>query len=134
MALSINDVIALANAGFNKDDIAAFMNLGTDQNAPPAPAPVPGAPAVPPAPAPVPGAPAVPPAPAPQTTPPAPAPSPAPAVPDYAAQLAALAAKIDALAVPNAGTVGNPPAVTSVDDIIRAAVLPKPADGAPANQ
>lgn len=115
MALSINDVIALANAGFNKDDIAAFMNLGTDQNAPPAPAPVPGAPAVPPAPAP-------------QTTPPA------PAVPDYAAQLAALAAKIDALAVPNAGTVGNPPAVTSVDDIIRAAVLPKPADGAPANQ
>lgn len=115
MALSINDVIALANAGFNKDDIAAFMNLGTDQNAPPAPAPVPGAPA-------------------PQTTPPAPAPSPAPAVPDYAAQLAALAAKIDALAVPNAGTVGNPPAVTSVDDIIRAAVLPKPADGAPANQ
>jgi hypothetical protein len=121
MALSINDVIALANAGFNKDDIAAFMNLGTDQNAPPAPAPVPGAPAVPPAPAP-------------QTTPPAPAPSPAPAVPDYAAQLAALAAKIDALAVPNAGTVGNPPAVTSVDDIIRAAVLPKPADGAPANQ
>jgi hypothetical protein len=121
MALSINDVIALANAGFNKDDIAAFMNLGTDQNAPPAPAPVPGAPAVPPAPAP-------------QTTPTAPAPSPAPAVPDYAAQLAALAAKIDALAVPNAGTVGNPPAVTSVDDIIRAAVLPKPADGAPANQ
>lgn len=115
MALSINDVIALANAGFNKDDIAAFMNLGTDQNAPPAPAPVPGAPAVPPAPAP-------------QTTPPA------PAVPDYAAQLAKLAAKIDALAVPNAGTVGNPPPVTSVDDIIRAAVLPKPADGAPANQ
>ena len=121
MALSINDVIALANAGFNKDDIAAFMNLGADQNALPAPAPVPGAPAVPPAPAP-------------QTTPPAPAPSPAPAVPDYAAQLAALAAKIDALAVPNAGTVGTPPAVTSVDDIIRAAVLPRPADGAPANQ
>lgn len=115
MALSMNDVIALANAGFNKDDIAAFMNLGTDQNAPPASAPVPGAPAVPPAPAP-------------QTTPPA------PAVPDYAAQLAALTAKIDALAVPNAGTVGNPPAVTSVDDIIRAAVLPKPADGAPAKQ
>lgn len=115
MALSINDVIALANAGFNKDDIAAFMNLGTDQNAPPAPAPVSGAPAVPPAPAP-------------QTTPHA------PAVPDYAAQLAALAAKIDALAVPNAGTVGTPPTVTSVDDIIRAAVLPKPADGAPANQ
>ena len=107
MALSITDVIALANAGFNKDDIAAFMNLGTDNNTPPA---------TPPAPA------------------PAPVPSPAPAVPDYAAQLAALAAKIDAMSVPNAGTVGSPPAVTSVDDIIRAAVLPKPADGAPANQ
>ena len=115
MALSINDVIALANAGFSKNDIAAFMNLGTDQNAPPAtpPAPVP--------------------APAPITTPPAPAPSPAPAVPDYAAELAALKAKIAALSVPNAGTVGNPPTVTSVDDIIRAAVLPKPAEGAPAN-
>lgn len=124
MALSINDVVALAKSGFSKTDIAAFMNLGTDQNAPPAPAP-----------APVHGAPAVPPAPAPQTTPPAPQTTPpAPAVPDYAAQLTALAAKIDALAVPNAGTVGNPPAVTSVDDIIRAAVLPKPADGAPANQ
>lgn len=113
MALSITDVIALANAGFSKNDIAAFMNLGTDQNAPPS-TPVP--------------------APAPITTPPAPAPSPAPAVPDYAAQLAALTAKIDALSVPNAGTVGNPPTVTSVDDIIRAAVLPKPAEGAPTNQ
>ena len=104
MALSINDVIALANAGFSKTDIAAFMNLGTDQNAPPA-------------------------------TPPAPSPAPSPApVPDYAAQVAALMAKIDALSVPNAGTVGNPPTVTSVDDIIRAAILPKPAEGAPANQ
>lgn len=119
MALSINDVIALASAGFSKNDIAALMNLGTDQNAPPATPPAPS-------PAPVP-------APAPITTPPAPAPSPAPAVPDYAAQLAALAAKIDALSVPNAGTVGNPPTVTSVDDIIRAAILPKPAEGAPAN-
>lgn len=115
MALSINDVIALANAGFSKNDIAAFMNLGTDQNAPPA---------TPPSPSPAP-------VPAPITTPHAPAPSPAPAVPDYAAQLAALTAKIDALGVPNAGTVGNPPTVTSVDDIIRAAVLPKPAEGAP---
>lgn len=116
MALSINDVIALANAGFSKNDIAAFMNLSTDQNAPPATPPAPS------------------PAPAPITTPPAPDPSPAPAVPDYAAQLAALTAKIDALSVPNAGTVGNPPTVTSVDDIIRAAVLPKPAEGAPFNQ
>lgn len=105
MALSINDVIALANAGFSKTDIAAFMNLGTDQNAPPA-------------------------------TPPAPSPAPVPAsaVSDYAAQVAALMAKIDALSVPNAGTVGNPPTVTSVDDIIRAAIFPKPAEGAPANQ
>lgn len=133
MALTINDVIALANAGFNKGDIAALMGAqpsklqtekpvsrsdGFNPDAVPAGAY---------APAPVP-------APAPQTTPPAPVPSPAPTVPDYAAQLAALAAKIDAMSVPNAGTVGNPPAVTSVDDIIRAAVLPKPADGAPANQ
>lgn len=103
MALSINDVIALANAGFSKNDIAAFMNLGTD-NTPPATPPAPS---------------------------PAPAPPPAPAVPDYAAQLAALTAKIDALSVPNAGTVGNPPTVTSVDDIIRAAVLPKPAEARP---
>lgn len=119
MALSITDVIALANAGFSKNDIAAFMNLGTDQNVPPATPPAPS-PAPVPAPAPI--------------TPPAPAPSPAPAVSDYAAQLAALTAKIDALSVPNAGTVGNPPTVTSVDDIIRAAVFPKPAEGAPANQ
>lgn len=110
MALSINDVIALANAGFSKTDIAAFMNLGTDQNAPPATPPAPS-------PAPVPAS-AV----------------PASAVSDYAAQVAALMAKIDALSVPNAGTVGNPPTVTSVDDIIRAAILPKPAEGAPANQ
>ena len=115
MALSINDVIALANAGFSKTDIAAFMNLGTDQNAPPATPPAPS------------------PAPVPASAVPASA-VPASAVSDYAAQVAALMAKIDALSVPNAGTVGNPPTVTSVDDIIRAAILPKPAEGAPANQ
>lgn len=111
MALSINDVIALANAGFTKTDIAAFMNLGNPQTTPPEMPPVQ------------------------QTAPaPAPVPSPAPALPDYGAQLAALTAKIDAMGVPTAGTVGNPPTVTSVDDIIRAAVLPKPAEGAPAKQ
>lgn len=121
MALSINDVIALANAGFTKTDIAAFMNLGNPQTTPPAMPPVQQT-----APAPAPTAP--------QTVPPAPVPSPAPALPDYGAQLAALTAKIDAMRVPTAGTVGNPPTVTSVDDIIRAAVLPKPAEGAPAKQ
>ena len=121
MALSINDVIALANAGFSKTDIAAFMNLGTDQNAPPATPPAPS-------PAPVPASAVS------DYAAPSPAPVPASAVSDYAAQLAALMAKIDALSVPNAGTVGNPPTVTSVDDIIRAAILPKPAEGAPANQ
>lgn len=119
MALSINDVIALANAGFTKSDIAAFMNLGNPQTTPPA---MPPAQQTAPAPT------------APQTVPPAPVPSPAPALPDYGAQLAALTAKIDAMAVPTAGTVGNPPTVKSVDDIIRAAVLPKPADSAPAKQ
>ena len=121
MALSINDVISLANAGFTKTDIAAFMNLGNPQTTPPAMPPVPQT-----APAPAPTAP--------QTVPPTPVPSPAPALPDYGAQLAALSAKIDAMGVPTAGTVGNPPTVTSVDDIIRAAVLPKPAEGAPAKQ
>ena len=56
MALSINDVIALANAGFSKTDIAAFMNLGNPQTTPPSPVQVPGAtaPTVPTAPATVP--------------------------------------------------------------------------------
>ena len=116
MELTLKDVISLAQAGYTKTDIAAFMNLGNTQTAPPAQVPAAAAPA---------------PAAAPQTTPPAPAASPAPAVPDYAAQLAALSAKIDAMPVPTAGTVGTPPTVTSVDDIIRAAVLPKQAESAP---
>lgn len=117
MALSINDVVALANAGFSKNDIAAFMNLGN----PPSPVQVPGAtaPTVPTAPATVPT-----PAPAQQ----------APAVPDLgqlAASLAALNQKVDALNVPTAGTVGALPTVTSVEDIILGAVKPAPAPESP---
>lgn len=121
MALSINDVIALANAGFSKTDIAAFMNLGDPKTTPPSPVPVPGAtaPTVPTAPATVPT-----PAPAPQ----------APAVPDLGqlvASLADLSKKVDALNVPIAGTVGALPTVTSVEDIILGAVKPAPAPESP---
>lgn len=121
MALSINDVIALANAGFSKTDIAAFMNLGNPQTTPPSPVQVPGAtaPSVPTAPAAVPT-----PAPAQQ----------APATPDLGqlmASLADLSKKVDALNVPTAGTVGALPTVTSVEDIILGAVKPAPAPESP---
>ena len=121
MALSINDVIALANAGFTKTDIAAFMNLGNPQTTPPSPVQVPGA-----------TAPAVPTVPA---TVPTPAPTQqAPATPDLGqlvASLADLSKKVDALNVPTAGTVGSLPTVTSVEDIILGAVKPAPAPESP---
>lgn len=121
MALSINDVIALANAGFTKTDIAAFMNLGNPQTTPPSPVQVPGAtaPTVPTVPATVPA-----PAPAQQD----------PATPDLGqlvASLADLNKKVDALNVPTAGTVGALPTVTSVEDIILGAVKPAPAPESP---
>lgn len=106
MALSINDVVALANAGFSKTDIAAFMNLGDPQTTPPSPVQVPT------------------PAPAQQ----------APATPDLGqlvASLADLSKKVDALSVPTAGTVGALPTVTSVEDIILGAVKPAPAPESP---
>lgn len=121
MALSINDVIALANAGFTKTDIAAFMNLGNPQTTPPSPVQVPGA-----------TAPTVPTVPA---TVPAPAPAQqAPATPDLGqlvARLADLSNKVDSLTVPTAGTVGALPTVTSVEDIILGAVKPAPAPESP---
>lgn len=121
MALSINDVIALANAGFTKNDIAAFMNLGNPQTTPPSPVQVPGA-----------TAPTVPTVPA---TVPAPAPAQqAPATSDLGqlvASLADLNKKVDALNVPTAGTVGALPTVTSVEDIILGAVKPAPAPESP---
>ena len=121
MALSIKDVVALANAGFSKTDIAAFMNLGNPQTTPPSPVQVPGA-----------TAPTVP-------TVPATVPTPAPAqqalaVPDLGqlvASLADLSKKVDALNVPTAGTVGALPTVTSVEDIILGAVKPAPAPESP---
>lgn len=119
MALSINDVIALANAGFSKTDIAAFMNLGNPQTTPPSPVQVPGAPAAPTAPVIVPT-----PTPAQQ----------APATPDLGqlvASLADLTKKVDSLTVPSAGSVGALPTVTSVEDIILGAVKPAPAPESP---
>ena len=121
MALSINDVLALANAGFSKTDIAAFMNLGNSQTTPPSPVQVPGA-----------TAPTVPTA---SATVPTPAPAQqAPATPDLGqlvASLADLSKKVDALNVPTAGTVGALPTVTSVEDIILGAVKPAPAPESP---
>lgn len=113
MALSINDVIALANAGFSKTDIAAFMNLGNPQTTPPSPVQVPTAPATVPTPAPA---------------------QQVPATPDLGqlvASLADLNKKVDALNVPTAGTVGALPTVTSVEDIILGAVKPAPAPESP---
>lgn len=121
MALSIHDVITLANAGFSKTDIAAFMNLGNSQTTPPSPVQVPGA-----------TAPTVPTAPAMVSTP-APAQQ-APVTPDLGqlvASLADLSKKVDALNVPTAGTVGALPTVTSVEDIILGAVKPAPAPESP---
>ena len=113
MALSINDVITLANAGFSKTDIAAFMNLGNPQATPPSPVQVPTAPATVPTPAPAPQAPAT------------------PDLGQLVASLADLSKKVDALNVPTAGTVGALPAVTSVEDIILGAVKPAPAPESP---
>ena len=119
MALSMNDVITLANAGFTKTDIAAFMNLGNPQTTPPSPVQVPGAPAAPTAP----------------VTAPTPAPAQqAPATPDLGqlmASLADLKSKVDSLTVPSAGSVGALPTVTSVEDIILGAVKPAPAPESP---
>lgn len=115
MALSINDVIALANAGFTKTDIAAFMNLGNPQTTPPSPVQVPGA-----------TAPTVPTVPATAQQ--------APATPDLGqlvASLADLSKKVNSLTVPTAGTVGALPTVTSVEDIILGAVKPAPAPESP---
>lgn len=113
MALSINDVLALANAGFSKTDIAAFMNLGNPQTTPPSPVQVPTAPAAVPTPAPAQQAPA------------------APDLGQLVASLADLSKKVDALNVPTAGTVGALPTVTSVEDIILGAVKPAPAPESP---
>lgn len=119
MALSLNDVIMLAQAGFTKSDIAAFMNLGNPQTTPPSPVQVPSAPAAPTAPVTV--------------STPTPAQQ-APATPDLGqlmTSLADLTKKVDSLTVPSAGSVGALPTVTSVEDIILGAVKPAPAPESP---
>lgn len=107
MALTINDVITLGKMGFTKTDIAALM--GAQPSTPVQTTPAPVAPQSAPA--------AVP---ATQTN--------VPAAPDYGALVAGLAdlsAKVSALSVPSAGTVGNSAPVTSVEDIILGAYQPQ---------
>ena len=132
MALSINDVITLAQAGFSKTDIAAFMNLGNPQTTPPAPVAVPQPPVAPTAPVPVPQPPVAPTAPvAAQIPAPVPQQTQAPAQPDYSQMMTALAdlsSKVNALSVPSAGSVGALPTVTSVEDIIMGAIKPAAPD------
>ena len=117
MALTINDVIMLGKMGFTKTDISALMGAqpSTPTQTTPAPVAQQSAPVIPPQ--------AVPAVPAAQTT--------APAAPDYGALVAGLAdlsAKVSALSVPSAGTVGNPAPVTSVEDIILGAYQPNQTD------
>ena len=121
MALTINDVIALGKMGFTKTDIAALMGAQPSTPAQTIPAHVApqSAPVVTPqaVPAAVPAA---------QTT--------LPAAPDYGALVAGLAdlsAKVSALSVPSAGTVGNVAPETSIEDIILGVYQPKQT-GAPA--
>lgn len=130
MALSINDVISLANAGFTKSDIAAFMNLGNPQTTPPSPVPVPGATE------PVPVSSQL----APGSTPVSKADGfdpakQAPTAPDYGQMITALenlSKKVEVLSnpVPSAGNVGALPTVTSVEDIIMGAIKPAAAPAA----
>lgn len=122
MAMTLDDVISLAKAGYTKSDVVAFMNLGNPQTTPPSPVQVPGA-----------AAPTVPTVP---ETAPTPAPAQqAPAAPDYGqlmTELASLSKKVEVLSnpVPSAGTVGALPTVTSVEDIIMGAIKPAAAPAA----
>lgn len=129
MALTLDDVISLAKAGYSKSDVVAFMNLGNSQTTPPSPVQVPGG-----------AAPTAQPnrlsfdeitAAAAMAKPPE---EKAPATPDLgqlAASIADLSKKVDTLSVPTAGTVGALPTVTSVEDIILGAVKPASAPESP---
>ena len=130
MALTLDDVISLAKAGYSKSDVVAFMNLGNPQTTPPSPVQVPGA-----------AAPTAQPnrlsfdeitAAAAMAKPPE---EKAPAAPDYGqlvTELANLSKKVEVLSnpVPSAGTVGALPTVTSVEDIIMGAIKPAAAPAA----
>lgn len=124
MALSINDVISLANAGFTKSDIAAFMNLGNPQTTPPSPVQVPGA-----------ASPTVKTVPDMHKVDPLSTEMNEPPAPDYKQMMTALenlSKKVEVLSnpVPSAGTVGALPTVTSVEDIIMGAIKPAAASAA----
>ena len=107
--ITLKDIITLGNMGYTRQEIAQLLQA--DKSTMP---PTPQALAVS--------------QPAPSTTVqeqvPAPVPTTAPAQPDYSALIAGLSAKIDALATPQAGAVGNVPPVTSIEDIISRPIVP----------
>lgn len=109
--MTINDILALGKMGFTATQVQQMIALEKAQQGQPAVAPA-------------------------QTAAPAQAPQAAqPAVPDpmaaMAQQIADLTASVKAMSVPTAGTVGNPPPVTSVEDIILGLVQPAPAPETP---
>ena len=108
--MTINDILALGKMGFTAQQVQQMLTMEKAQQGTPATAPA-------------------------QTAAPATPAASQPAVPDpmsaMAKQLADLSAKLDTLSVPTAGTVGTPPPVTSVEDIILGLVEPAQAPESP---
>lgn len=120
--MKLDDVLMLAKAGYSKTDIAALLGgTQTVQTTAPKAAPMTGAP-------PLPDDVAT------NVTTSASSPD-APSAPDWGAMaqsIAALTARLDTLATPTAGSLSdNTTDAVSVDDIIRAAILPATPDAAP---
>lgn len=120
--MKLDDVLMLARAGYSKADIAALLGSKT--------APAPPTPKA----APLTGAPPLPDDVATNVTTSASSPD-APSAPDWGAMaqsIAALTARLDTLATPTAGSLSdNTTDAVSVDDIIRAAIMPATPDDAP---
>lgn len=111
--MTINDILALGKMGFNAQQVQQFLALEKAQQGQTETAPAQSA------------APA-----APAAQPPV-VPDPMAAMAAMAKQLVDLTASVNALQVPTAGTVGNPPPVTSVEDIIMGLVKPAEAPASP---
>ena len=115
MAFSNEDILTLAKAGFNAQQIAALNIVGTA----PAPAPAPETPAPAPAPAPEPQ-----PAPAPE---PQPAPAPEPPAASIDDVLKAVAGISDAIKIGNLQSMQQPKPVTA-EDILAEIINPPTKD------